>query len=114
MKEGIRWEGPKQALRTHPFRDTRYVPTARLMQRLDIVRYDSHPGMIDGFVPEVVRVALKQHIGAPATCVVAVGDKVKKGDLIGEIPDKALGARVHASIDGKIEFISDGMVTIRA
>ena len=114
MKEGIRWEGPKQALRTHPFRDTRYVPTARLMQRLDVARYDSHPGMIDGFAPEVVRVALKQHIGAPAICVAAVGDKVKKGDLIGEIPDKALGARVHASINGKIESISDGMVTIRA
>ena len=39
---------------------------------------------------------------------------MKKGGLIGEIPEKALGARVHASIDGVVEAATDGLVTIRA
>lgn len=46
--------------------------------------------------------------------LVRAGDMVKKGDLVGEIPDNALGARVHASIDGVVESVADGLVTIRA
>lgn len=114
MREGVRWEGTGKAPVPHRFRDCRYVPTSRLVRRLDVARYDTHPGLIEGFQPEAVTIPLKQHIGAPATCVVAAGQKVKKGDLIGEIPDKALGARVHASIDGTVESVADGMVIIRA
>lgn len=114
MKEGIRWQASGDAPVVHPFRSTRYVPTKRLMQRLDVVKYDSHPGLVEGFVPSVVEIALKQHIGAPAVCVVSVGDKVRKGDLLGEIPEKALGARVHASIDGTVTSIDGGRIVIRA
>ena len=64
--------------------------------------------------PERVVIALSQHIGAPATCQVNVGDRVCKGDLIGEIPENALGARIHASIDGVVESIDGGVVTIKA
>lgn len=113
-REGIRWEASGKVPAAHPFRDSRYVPTARLMQRLHVAKYDTHPGLIEGFHPEVVTIPLKQHIGAPACCVVTVGQKVKKGDLIGEIPDQALGARVHASIEGIVETVANGMVTIRA
>jgi Na+-translocating ferredoxin:NAD+ oxidoreductase RnfC subunit len=84
------------------------------MQRLDVIKYDTHPGLVEGFAPQAVEIALKQHIGAPATCVVAVGDRVAKGDLIGEIPDKALGARVHASIDGTVTSVANGKISIRA
>ena len=75
---------------------------------------DTHPGLAEGFAPQVVEIALKQHIGAPAACLVAVGDRVSRGDLIGEIPEKALGARVHASIDGTVTSVADGKVVIRA
>ena len=47
-----------------------------------------------------VRIPLVQHIGAPAIPVVKSGSVVRKGDVIGEIPEGKLGARVHASIDG--------------
>lgn len=114
MKEGVRWDAQGRKPVVHPFRGTRYVPTSRLMQRLDVVKYDTHPGLVEGFAPQVVEIALKQHIGAPAACLVAVGDRVSRGDLIGEIPDKALGARVHASIDGTVTSVADGKVVIRA
>lgn len=114
MQEGVRWDAQGRKPVVHPFRGTRYVPTSRLMQRLDVVKYDTHPGLIKGFAPQVVEIALKQHIGAPAACLVAVGDRVAQGDLIGEIPDKALGARVHASIEGTVTSVADGKVVIRA
>ncbi len=114
MQAGVRWEASGAAPINHPFRETRYVPTARLMQRLNVVKYDTHPGLIEGFRPSRVILPLKQHIGAPAVCLVRAGDMVKKGDLVGEIPDNALGARVHASIDGVVESVAGGLVTIRA
>ncbi len=114
MQAGVRWETSGAAPVNHPFRETRYVPTARLMQRLNVVKYDTHPGLIEGFRPSRVVIPLKQHIGAPAVCLVRAGDMVKKGDLVGEIPDNALGARVHASIDGVVESVAGGLVTIRA
>jgi Na+-translocating ferredoxin:NAD+ oxidoreductase RnfC subunit len=56
---------------------------------------------------------LKQHLGAPARPVVKVDDHVGQGSLIGEIPDGALGARVHASIEGDVVSV-DGAVVIRS
>ncbi|MCP3923238.1 MAG: electron transport complex protein RnfC [Desulfobacterales bacterium] len=113
MKDGIRWEGTGEEPKNHPFRNTRYIPTKRLMQRLNITKYDTHPTLVEGFVPDMVKIPLTQHIGAPAVCKVNVGDHVIKGDLIGEIPENALGARIHASIDGLVENIEAGVVTIR-
>lgn len=52
--------------------------------------------------PWEVRIPLKQHTGAPAVAVVRRGDRVKAGGLVGEIPEGALGARVHASMDGVV------------
>lgn len=112
MGAGIRWEAKSDPL-THPFRSGRSVPTGRLIQRLGLTAYDVHPGWIGELAPSVVRLALRQHIGAPAVCVVSVGDRVRAGDLVGEIPEKAMGARVHASVSGVVEAVADGMVTIR-
>ncbi len=114
MKEGIRWEGSGAAPKANPFRGARRVPTKRLLQRLDLVRYDAHPGFAGGFEPSLVRISLRQHLGVPAVCVVSPGAKVQRGDLIGELPEKAMGARVHASITGTIESVADGVITIRA
>ena len=57
-----------------------------------------------------VTIPLKQHLGAPAVSVVKAGDRVKKGDLIGEIPENVLGARVHASIDGVVASVGESVV----
>ena len=73
-----------------------------------------HPGWIGDYTPQLVRIPLRQHIGAPAQCVVSAGSRVRVGDLLGEIPEKAMGARVHASIDGVVESVADGIVTIKA
>jgi len=57
-------------------------------------------------VPKKVVIPLSQHIGAPATCVVQVGDFVKTGQLIGE-SSGFVSANIHASISGKVVEIRD-------
>jgi Na+-translocating ferredoxin:NAD+ oxidoreductase RnfC subunit len=113
MQNGVKWvaTGTPEA---SEFREERRVPTSRLIQRLDIVEFDTHPSYVGEFTPGTVRIPLRQHIGAPAECVVSVGQRVQCGDLIGEIPDKAMGARVHASISGVVESVENGIITIKA
>ena len=52
------------------------------------------------FQPKTVAVAMQQHIGAPCTPLVQVGDLVKKGQKIGD--GQGLCVPVHASVSGKV------------
>lgn len=113
MKGGVKWVTSPGPYVVNAFRDERRIPTSRLIRRLDIVDYDTHPHYWGEYVPKLVRLPMRMHIGAPAQCVVQVGDRVRRGDVIGEIPEKAMAARIHASIDGVVESIADGMVTIK-
>ena len=56
----------------------------------------------------------RQHIGAACEPVVKVGDTVSVGDVVGQVPAKALGAPIHASIDGVVRQVSAEAVTIEA
>jgi Na+-translocating ferredoxin:NAD+ oxidoreductase RnfC subunit len=61
----------------------------------------------EAYVPRRVRIPLKQHAGLAAVAVVRPGQRVERGDLIGEIPEGGLGARVHASISGTVGAVGD-------
>ena len=54
--------------------------------------------------PERVYISLQQHIGKPANCLVAVGDVVDKGQLIGEA-NGFISANVYSSVSGVVEKI---------
>lgn len=54
--------------------------------------------------PAQVIMPMQQHIGAPCTPTVAVGDKVGVGQLIGD-SDKFVSAPIHASISGTVKAI---------
>ena len=89
-------------------RDYRKVPVKRLIQKLNLQPYDKPAPFIDcPYEPNKVRIPLSQHAGAPALPIVVLGQLVQRGDLIGEIPDKVLGAKIHASISGIIRAIDD-------
>lgn len=51
--------------------------------------------------PKTVAIPLAQHIGVPCKPVVAAGDYVTYGQVIGEI-ESGLGCPVHASVSGKV------------
>ena len=111
LKEGIKREPRSDAYRVSPFNETRKIPIKRLMERLEVAKYDVHPpfGGEELQVKQVI-IPLQQHLGKPAVPIVGMGDRVKKGDLIGEIPEGALGARVHASIDGTVAAVDENVV----
>lgn len=56
--------------------------------------------------PTKAYVSLSQHIGAPASPVVAVGDHVKKGQLVGESTG-VISANVHSPVSGTVVEITD-------
>jgi Na+-translocating ferredoxin:NAD+ oxidoreductase RnfC subunit len=113
MAEGVKREPKRETYRVSPFKDTRKVPISRLLERLDVKKYDTHPPFSDVSIrPDRVVIPLQQHIGKPCEPVVRVGGTVKRGDLVGEIPEGALGARVHASIDGRITSVDEGQIVI--
>ena len=96
----------------HRMREYRLVPTHRLIARLGLVEWEHQRAPLDesDYRPKRVSIPLSQHIGAPARPVVSAGQQVSVGDLIGQIPQDALGANVHASIAGRVSKIVDGAV----
>ena len=56
-------------------------------------------------LPETVYVSMAQHLGAPAKPVVAVGDKVKTGQVIAE-PGGFISAFVHSPASGTVKGIA--------
>ena len=92
--------------RVHPARDGRRIPIPRLTQRLGLTRYDAKAPLIEkDLAPSAVRLLLRQHIGAPAEPVVAVGDDVRVGQVVARVPEEKLGVPIHASIDGRVSRI---------
>lgn len=111
-QSGIRHE-PNETPEFRSTREYRKTPVKRLLLKLGLKEYDREaPMVIADYEPETVRIPMKQHLGAAAVPVVAMGDWVTKGQLIGEIPEKALGARVHASITGKVVSVEADTITI--
>ena len=56
-------------------------------------------------LPQTVYISMAQHLGAPAKPIVAVGDKVKAGQPIGE-PGGFISAWVHSSVSGTVKSIA--------
>jgi len=118
MAEKTRWENPPfNPKRAEQHMKNRKAPTRRLMQKLGLIQFRNVGPMIKELLEtDRVGVKLKQHIGAPCEPVVAKGDRVSKGQVVGRRPVQngkpALGAPVHASIDGTVVGIQDGVVWI--
>ena len=55
-------------------------------------------------LPPVVYVSVSQHLGAPAVPCVAVGDKVKAGQVVAE-PGGFISAYVHSPVSGTVKSI---------
>ena len=118
IAEKKRWESPPfNPNRPKQHMANRKAPTRRLMQKLNVTGFRDVGPMREGLLEtDSVGVNLKQHIGAPCHPAVAVGDRVARGQVVGRVPvtdgKPALGAPVHASIDGVVKSIADGVVRI--
>jgi Na+-translocating ferredoxin:NAD+ oxidoreductase RnfC subunit len=111
LKQNIKWES--KPISVHPMFDYRKVPTNKLMQRLDVLKFKDEGPLIDiNLNPAIVRIPLDQHIGTPAQPVVKAGDRVKKYDLVGRASGK-ISSNVHASLNGIIKDVSNNEVIIQ-
>ncbi len=57
-------------------------------------------------IPSKVVISMQQHIGAPCTPLVKVGDTVTVGQKIGD-SDKFVSAPIHATVSGKVTAVGD-------
>jgi len=116
--ENKRWENPPfNPRRPELHLENRKAPMSRLMQKLGLRQF-RNVGPLDASLLETGKagIKLKQHVGAPCEPVVSVGDRVSEGQPVGRRPvangKPALGAPVHASIDGTVTGVRDGVVWI--
>ena len=113
-EEGIRYQPTQLEFEPRSAREYRLIPSKRLVAKIGLKSFDKPAPMTEvEFQPETIRIALRQHIGAPAIPVVAVGEQVKAGQLIAKVPDNSLGAAVHSSLEGTVTEITDNSIVIK-
>jgi len=113
LKEGFKPSFPERKINVQEMRDYRKIPTSRIVDRFKLSKYldiDLRRGVETN--PDRVEILLKQHTGKPSRPIVKVSDRVDEGSLIAVIPQKSLGAMIHASIDGKVSFIDEERIII--
>lgn len=105
------FKGRPENVQPHPLAKQRRVPTRRLMMKLGLAGFRNVGPMVDvPLAPRRVVLPLKQHAGAPAVASVRPGERVRAGDLLAAPAGGALGARIHASIDGIVRQVGDSIV----
>ena len=109
-KANFKWTG-KTDIKPHPMRDGRHVPIKSLMRRMHVEDYD-HPAPWRDvrLQPGQLVLPLKQHAGAANLPLVKPGDRVSAGQPLGQVPEKALGAIIHAPVAGRVVSVSDRIV----
>ncbi|MHC4561614.1 MAG: 4Fe-4S dicluster domain-containing protein [Planctomycetota bacterium] len=118
MAETTTWQDPPfNPRRPGLHMNNRKAPIRRLMTKLGLTGFHNVGPLVETSVAaKRVGIKLKQHVGAPCEPTVAVGQGVRAGDEVGAVPvtngKPALGAPVHASINGTVTAIADGVVWI--
>ncbi len=99
----------------HPARHGREIPIQTLYQRLGLTPYDRKAEFVESVPkPRSVIIPLASHIGRPAAPIVQIGDHVKKGDVVADLPADDLGCPAHASISGRVMTVTPESVQIAA
>ena len=105
----------QKPLKVHPIKEGRRVPLKQLIKKLKLADYDVEAPFNSEIIKvEKIKIPLQQHIGKPAKTVVKKGEKVKEGQLIGQIPDSELGANIHSSINGKVAEVAEKYILIES
>lgn len=112
-EKGIRYQKMERELIPSPMRDYQKVPPKNIILKDGLKEFEAIKieNCID-YEPDEVKIPLKMHIGAPAIAQVKPGDQLSTGDLIGKMPENALGADIHASISGIVKAVDDSSILI--
>jgi Na+-translocating ferredoxin:NAD+ oxidoreductase RnfC subunit len=111
-KASLKWTGAT-TVRPHPMRDGRRVPIKTLMKKLCILPYDhSAPLQEDVLAPQRIVLLLKQGAGSPNQALVKTGDEVSAGQPLGAIPEKVLGAVIHAPFAARVAEVTQNHIVL--
>ena len=106
-----RYEGPLNP--ADEMAKYRLVPVKRLIAKLGLTPWYHDAPLSDAeFTTRTTTLLLRQHIGASAVPCVQKGDRVIRGQCVADMPQGALGAPVHASIDGLVSDVTDQSITV--
>ncbi len=117
-EKGEKWQDPPfNPRRPALHMSGRKAPMQRLMTRLALSSFrNAGPLKETRVTTRKVGIKLKQHVGASCEPVVQPGQSVRIGDKVGAVPKSngkpALGAPVHASIDGTVTAVENNIVWI--
>lgn len=91
----------------------RLIPVKRLITKLGLSDW-YHDAPLDqtDHPTETTTLLLRQHIGASTIPCVQKGERVTRGQCVADVPAGALGAPIHASIDGIVSEITDQSITV--
>ncbi len=115
-KNGLREAGVKaprvEARPVEIQRDYRRTPEERLTSRLGLLEYDRPAPLTDELqAAKRLTVQMRQHIGAPASPAVSIGERVEAGQVIGAAAD-GLSVCIHAPAAGTVTAVSGAAVEI--
>ncbi|HAT8004299.1 TPA: electron transport complex protein RnfC [Citrobacter koseri] len=109
--QNLRYEGPLNP--ADEMAKYRLVPIKRLITKLGLSDW-YHDAPLTDVAPSTDKTTLllRQHIGASAVPCVQKGERVVRGQCVADMPSGALGAPVHASIDGIVSDITEHAITV--
>jgi Na+-translocating ferredoxin:NAD+ oxidoreductase RnfC subunit len=119
IKEEMRRRGvmpnlTEQVMDPEPSPDWPYrrIPSERMAARVEVIQYYEKENCRFEDIPccGQVSIPLKMHAGVSAVPCVEDGSFVNAGDLIAELPQGSLGARIHGSISGRVRLAGDRIV----
>lgn len=110
-KAGIRPQMDSREYTASPLRESRKAPSEKAAARAGVWKYyDYEIRDLRTHAPARVEIPVKMHIGVPAVPTVQTGDRVRHGDVIARPPEGAMGAMIHASIDGRVTAVGERIV----
>ncbi|WP_086347776.1 4Fe-4S dicluster domain-containing protein [Candidatus Enterococcus clewellii] len=112
-EKGIRRTATNVACTPAPLREYQKVPPRNILLKNGLKEYEGlQINDCISYEPEKVTIPLAMHIGAPSIPTVTLAQTVTVGTIIATVPEKSLGAQIHASISGTVTAISDQQITI--
>jgi Na+-translocating ferredoxin:NAD+ oxidoreductase RnfC subunit len=106
-----------EPVRAELYLDNRRVPIARLITKFGLSTFTNEGTLDPGAAPvrlERAFLPLKQHAGPPAVATVCHGTRQKAGGIVARPAPGALGAALHAPIDGRGAAVDGNSLTIEA
>jgi len=112
-RKQVKWSGPMNP-KPHPMHDGRRVPIKTLTRKLHVEAYDlPAPFLTVQLTPSRLTLPLKQSAGTACVSRVAPGERVAAGQVLGEPAPNALGALLHAPMQGMVERVTEQQIVLR-